>query len=79
MFFEMNNQNKKYLWKIIQLTGDCLINKLPDHPHHPSGRNPYAQIALSIKEKFHTSYKDIPDEKYDDVVNFIEFLKKNPK
>ncbi len=52
MFFEMNEQNNKYLWKIIQLTGDCLINKLPDHPHHPSGRNPYAHVALKVKNKF---------------------------
>ena len=27
----MNEANKKYLWKLIQLTGDSLINKLPDH------------------------------------------------
>ena len=25
----MNEANKKYLWKLIQLTGDSLINKLP--------------------------------------------------
>ena len=74
----MNNANKKYLWKQIQLTGDYLVNKLPDHPHHPSGRNPYAHVALCIKDKFKASYKDIPDEKFDEVLNFIEFLKQNP-
>ena len=36
----MNEVNKKYLWKLIQLTGDSLINKLPDHPNHPEGRTP---------------------------------------
>ena len=29
----MNEANKKHLWKLIQLTGDSLINKLPDHPN----------------------------------------------
>jgi hypothetical protein len=31
-----------------------------------------------VKDKFNASYKDIPDEKYNEVINFIEFLKKNP-
>ena len=48
----MNDANKKYLWKLIQSTGDYLINKLPDHPNHPSGRNPYAHVALKVKNKF---------------------------
>tara|TARA_B100001059_G_scaffold229680_1_gene262617 strand:- start:106 stop:255 length:150 start_codon:yes stop_codon:yes gene_type:complete len=48
----MNDGNKKYLWKLIQSTGDYLINKLPDHPNHPSGRNPYAHVALKIKSNF---------------------------
>ena len=46
----MNEANKKYLWKLIQLTGDSLINKLPDHPNHPNGRNPYAHVALKVKK-----------------------------
>ena len=74
----MNDVNKKYLWKLIQLTGDSLINKLPDHPNHPKGRNPYAHIALCVKQKFSSSYKDIPDEKFEEVLKYIEYLKKNP-
>ena len=35
-------------------------------------------ITLCVKEKFGNSYKDIPDEKFDDVVKYIEFLKQNP-
>jgi len=38
----------------------------------------YYTIALCVKEKFGNSYKDIPDEKFDDVVKYIEFLKQNP-
>jgi len=45
----MNDSKKKYLWKLIQSTGDYLINKLPNHPNHPSGRNPYAHVALKVK------------------------------
>ena len=74
----MNEENRKYIWKYIQKTGDHLLNKLPEHPNHPKGRNPYAHVAICVKEKFNDSYKDIPDEKYNEVIKFIEFLKKNP-
>ena len=74
----MNEANKKYLWKLIQLTGDSLINKLPDHPNHPNGRNAYAHVAICVKSKFNASYKDIPDEQLEEVLKYIEFLKQNP-
>ncbi len=74
----MNKENAVKLWKIIQEAGDYLKGQLPDHPNHPKGRNPYAHVALSVKDKFKTSYKDISDEKFNDVVKYIEFLKKNP-
>ena len=70
----MNQDNKKYLWKLIQLTGDSLINKLPDHPNHPNGRNPYAHVALKVKNKFGKSYKYLPDEKVNEVVNYLNIL-----
>jgi hypothetical protein len=55
-----------------------LKGQLPEHPNHPKGRNPYAHVALCVKEKFNSSYKDIEDDKFNEVINFIEFLKKNP-
>ena len=36
------------------------------------------QISTELQDKFHSSYKDIPDEKFDDVVKYIKFLKENP-
>ena len=74
----MNKEKASKLWKLIQETGDFLKDKLPDHPNHPKGRNPYAHIAICVKNKFKASYKDIPDEKFQEVIKFIEFLKKNP-
>lgn len=74
----MNKENKIKLWKIIQEAGDFLSGQLPDHPNHPKGRNSYAHVALCVKEKFDASYKDIPDEKFDEVEKFINFLKQNP-
>ena len=56
----MNKENASNLWKIIQKAGDHLKNQLPDHPNHPKGRNPYAHVALCVKEQFKASYKDIP-------------------
>ena len=74
----MNKENAKKLWKIMQEAGDYLQGQLPDHPNHPKGRNPYAHVALCVKEKFELTYKEIPDEKFDAVIKYIEFLKKNP-
>ena len=74
----MNKENASKLWKIIQEAGDYLEGRLPSHPNHPNGRNPYAHVAISIKNKFDSSYKDIPDDKYEEILKYIEFLKKNP-
>ena len=74
----MNKENASKLWKIIQEAGLYLQSKLPDHPNHPGGRNPYAHVALCIKNKFGLSYKDIADENIEKVIEYIEFLKKNP-
>ena len=74
----MTPENSQKLWKIIQEAGDYLEGQLPDHPNHPKGRNAYAHVAICVKTKFNKSYKDIPDENYDDVLKYIEFLKQNP-
>jgi len=74
----MNKENTRRLWKIIQEAGDYLDERLPDHPNHPRGRNPYAHVAICVKDKFNASYKDIPDEKIDEIIKYIEFLKQNP-
>ena len=74
----MSPINSKKLWEMIQEAGDYLKGQLPDHPNHPKGRNPYAHVAICVKNKFDASYKDIPDEKYNKVIEYIEYLKKNP-
>ena len=74
----MNKENASKLWKIIQEAGDYLENQLPEHPNHPKGRNPYAHVALEIKNKFQNSYKDLPDTKFQEIRDYIEFIKNNP-
>ena len=74
----MSPEKAHKLWKIIQEAGDHLQGQLPDHPNHPRGGNPYAHVAICVKSKFNQSYKDIDDDKFDDEVQHIEFLKKNP-
>jgi hypothetical protein len=71
----MNDDNRKYLWNLIQSTGDFLLDKLPEHPNHPKGRNPYAHVALKVKTKFGLSYKDLPDDKHEEVKRFLNFIK----
>tara|TARA_B100001173_G_scaffold219115_1_gene189539 strand:- start:13 stop:240 length:228 start_codon:yes stop_codon:yes gene_type:complete len=74
----MNKENASKLWKMIQEAGDYLQGQLPDHPSHPGGRNPYAHVALCVKNKFNASYKDIPDDKFDEVIKYIDNLIQNP-
>ena len=74
----MNEDKRRQLWKLIVEAGHYLQGQLPDHPNHPKGRNPYAHVAICVKDKFQMSYKDIDDGKFDEVVQHIEFLKKNP-
>ena len=74
----MSPDKARIIWKLIQEAGDYLLDQLPDHPNHPKGRNAYAHVAICVKDKFQMSYKDINDNKFDEVVQYIEFLKKNP-
>ena len=74
----MTEENRRKLWKIIVDAGDYLVGQLPDHPNHPKGRNPHAHVAICIKSKFNASYKNIEDEKFYEVLKYIEFLKNNP-
>ena len=74
----MNLENAKIIWKSIQEAGDYLQDKLPSHPNHPKGRNPYAHVALEIKNHFGVSYKDVADEKIDEVISYIKYIKDNP-
>ena len=69
----MTEENRRKLWKIIVEAGDYLVGQLPDHPNRPKGRNPYAHVSICIKSKFNASYKDIEDDKFEEVVRYINF------
>ena len=74
----MNEENRRRLWVLIQEAGDYLEGQLPEHPNHPEGRNPYAHVALAVKNKFNNSYKDIDDSKFDEVIKYINYLRQSP-
>ena len=74
----MNEDNRRKLWVLIQEAGHYLLGQLPDHPNHPKGRNPYAHVAICVKDQFNNSYKDIDDSKFDEVIKYINYLKQSP-
>ena len=75
----MNKDNSSAIWKLIQETGDFIKLKLKPHPSHPKGRNPYAHVALMVKNHFGMSYKDVPDDKKEELVKYINYLRKYPE
>jgi len=74
----MNDENSKKIWVYMQGAGDKLLGKLPPSRYHPKGRNPYAHIAICVKKKFGQSYKEIPDNRIDEVIRYIDYLVENP-
>lgn len=75
---QLNQQNSKEIWRYIQQAGDRLVGKLPPSRNHPKGRNPYAHVAICIKGKFGQSYKEIPDARIKEVIDYIDYLVENP-
>ena len=75
----MNKENSSTIWKLIQETGDNLKGRLPAHPYHPKGRNPYAHVALMVKNRFGMSYKDISDDKIHEIIKYLNYLRENPE
>ena len=73
----LNKINKEKIWRLIQNTGDALAGKLPEQPNHPKGRNPYAHVALKVKKRFGCSYKDIENDKYQEVVDFLNVIQRD--
>ena len=76
--YNLNEENRKIIWSKIQSTGDLLQPLLKPSSFHLKGRNAYAHISLSIKEKFNQSYKDIPNKEFEKVIEYIDYLLKNP-
>lgn len=74
----MNEENSKLVWNFIKEAGDKLVGKLPHSRSHPKGRNPYAHVAICVKSRFGQSYKEIPDENLEQVLEYINFLVENP-
>ena len=72
----MKIENKKKVWKFILKRGDELTDSLPSHPNHPKGRNPYAHICSLIKNEFGCSYKEISDDRFIEVLEFIDNIAK---
>ena len=47
-------------------------------PKGSSGERWVFTVTVCVKEKFGNSYKDIPNDKFQEVVDYISFLKENP-
>ncbi len=68
----MNEENRQMVWARMQEAANELRGKLLPSRRHPRGRNPNAHIAKCIKNRFRKSYRDIPDEKVEVVMDYID-------
>tara|TARA_B100000686_G_C16733449_1_gene942154 strand:+ start:660 stop:926 length:267 start_codon:yes stop_codon:yes gene_type:complete len=68
----MNEENRQIVWARMQEAANELRGKLLPSRRHPRGRNPNAHIAKCIKNRFRKSYRDIPDEKVEAVMDYID-------
>ena len=75
----MSPEKQKLIQERILRAAVKLEGNLPDSPRHPRGRNPYAHIPAVIKSATGgTSYKDLPDEAFDLVMQLIQHCEDNP-
>ena len=72
----MSPETQKVIWAEIRKVGDSLVDRLPPSSNHPNGRNPYAHVASSIKEKYGCSYKDIPEELVSQLRMYLQTIDK---
>ena len=70
----MNPELRKAIWAEMQAVGDRLQGVLSADPRHPTGRNPHAHVAGCVKDRFGCSYRDLPDEKADEVKKYLKEL-----
>jgi hypothetical protein len=75
----MSPEKLKIIRARLLVAADNLKDKLPSHPAHPGGRNPYAHIPKVVKDAAGgISYKDLPDEAFETVLQLIEYCEENP-
>lgn len=70
----MSPDLRKQVWAEMQATGDRLRGVLRLDSRHPLGRNPHAHVAGCVRERFGCSYKDLPDEKVEEVREYLKEL-----
>ena len=63
----------------MRAVGDRLQGVLESDIRHPRGRNPYAHVAVCVKEKFGCSYGDLPDERVGEVRRYLIELEAEEK
>ena len=72
----MSPENAKRLYAYMQDAGRELDGK---SRLHPNGRNPFAHVAICVKQKFGSSYKDIDDSLLKSVMEYIDGLVETPR
>jgi len=70
----MSPDCRKKIWAEMQATGDRLRGVLEPDPRHPRGRNSHAHVAGCVKERFGCSYRDLPDDRAEEIRKYLQEL-----
>ena len=74
----MSPDYRKLVQEAVAMAGADLEGKLPPHPVHPAGRNPYAHLYMAIRNRMGCSYKDCEDSDVARILDIINYCCRNP-
>ena len=69
----MKQELRDQLHRLVQEVGVKIQPHLPTHESHPAGRNGIAHIYHVIKTLMGVPAKDVPDDRYEELLEIVEF------
>lgn len=73
----MNAENRRRVQAAVKDAGEALDGKLPSMTGL-TRRNPWAHVWERIMDRFGCSYRDVDDDRVEEVLELIAWLRENP-
>ena len=73
----MSPENQAIIKEKIHEAAKHLKGKLPPSSKYPAGRSAWTHIPRIIKDVFGGSYRSLPDDRFDEVLEVIQYCKES--